>query len=112
MRDLPNRCGIGSVTAPPSWRAAGVTIEHIAKNHIRKEDVVAKVLALRGDDPGLVRVITAMEACDRYTPWHNKRTHRIKRVTGTYRYYLTRTGRAAIGAARRLIEHTIILALA
>jgi hypothetical protein len=27
-------------------------IEHIAKSHIRKEDVVAKVLAARGDHPG------------------------------------------------------------
>ena len=49
--------------------AAGVTIEHIAKSHIRKEDVVAKVLAVRGDHPGLVHIISAMEACDSYKPW-------------------------------------------
>ena len=36
----------------------------------------------------------------------------IKRVLGTYRYYLTRAGRAAIAAGRRLTEHTIIPALA
>jgi len=30
---------------------AGITIEHIAKNHIRKEEVVAKVLEQRGDHP-------------------------------------------------------------
>ena len=36
----------------------------------------------------------------------------IKRVTGTYRYYLTRAGRAAIAAGRRLTEQTIIPALA
>jgi hypothetical protein len=36
----------------------------------------------------------------------------IKRVTGTYRYYLTRAGRAAIPAGRRLIENNIIPALA
>ena len=56
--------------------AAGVTIEHIAKSHIRKEDVVGKVLAVRGDHPGLVHIISAMEACDSYKPWHDKRTHR------------------------------------
>jgi hypothetical protein len=56
--------------------AAGITIEHIAKKHIRKEDVVAKILAVRGDHPGLVHVISAMEACDSYKPWHDKRTHR------------------------------------
>jgi hypothetical protein len=49
-------------------RAAGVTIEHIAKRHIRKEDIVAKVLARRGDHPGLVHIISAMEACDSYSP--------------------------------------------
>ena len=38
---------------------AGVAIEHLNKAHIRKEDVVAKVLAARGDHPGLVHVISA-----------------------------------------------------
>ena len=51
---------------------AGVAIEHINKPHIRKEDVVAKVLAARGDHPGLVHVISAMEACASYKPWHEK----------------------------------------
>jgi hypothetical protein len=51
---------------------AGVTIEHIAKSHIRKEAVVARVLKHRGDQPGLVHVISAMEACDSYRPWHDK----------------------------------------
>jgi hypothetical protein len=51
---------------------AGVSIEHIAKNHIRKEEVVARVLAQRGDHPGLVHILSAMEACDSYRPWHDK----------------------------------------
>jgi hypothetical protein len=55
---------------------AGVAIEHIAKSHIRKEEVVAKVLARRGDHAGLVHVISAMEACDAYQPWHDKTTHK------------------------------------
>jgi hypothetical protein len=54
--------------------AAGVTIEHIAKSHIRKEEVVARVLERRGDHPGLVHIISAMEACDSYRPWHDKTT--------------------------------------
>jgi len=53
-----------------------MAIEHIAKSHIRKEDVVAKVLAVRGDHPGLVHIISAMEACNSYKPWHDKQTHR------------------------------------
>ena len=55
---------------------AGVTIEHIAKPHVRKEDIVARVLRQRGDHPGLVHIISAMEACDAYKPWHDKQTHR------------------------------------
>lgn len=51
---------------------AGIEIEHINKPHIRKEDVVAKVLERRGDHPGLVHVISAMEACESYRPWHDK----------------------------------------
>jgi hypothetical protein len=35
----------------------------------------------------------------------------IKRVTGTYRYYLTKAGRAATAAAARLTEATIIPAM-
>jgi DNA-binding transcriptional ArsR family regulator len=52
----------------------GITIEHIAKSHIRKEDVVAKILDKRGRHPGLVHVISAMESCDTYKPWHDKKT--------------------------------------
>jgi DNA-binding MarR family transcriptional regulator len=55
---------------------AGVVIEHVTKSHVRKEAIVAKVLEQRGDHPGLVHVISAMEACDAYKPWHDKQTHR------------------------------------
>jgi len=55
---------------------AGIAIEHIAKSHIRKEVVVAKVLEQRGDHPGLVHIISAMEACVAYQPWHDKQTHK------------------------------------
>jgi hypothetical protein len=54
--------------------AAGAKVEFIAKAHIRKEDVVAAVIKSRGDHPGLVHVISAMEACSSYRPWHNKET--------------------------------------
>ena len=51
---------------------AGLEIEHVRKSHIRKEDLVQRVLATRGDAPGLVHVISAMEACPSYRPWHDK----------------------------------------
>ena len=52
--------------------AAGVEIEHVNNSHIRKEDLVARVLRARGDAPGLVHVISAMEGCPSYKPWHDK----------------------------------------
>jgi len=52
--------------------AAGIQIEHVNKSHIRKEELVARVLKVRGDAPGLVHVISAMEGCPSYKPWHDK----------------------------------------
>lgn len=57
-------------------QAAGVAIEHISKGYIRKEDIVAKAIAKRGDGPGLAHVISAMEACGAYEPWRDKKTHK------------------------------------
>ena len=52
--------------------ANGASIEHVNKSHVRKEDLVARVLAQRGDAPGLVHVISAMESCQSFQPWLNK----------------------------------------
>ena len=67
----------------------GATIEHINKAHIRKEDVVSAVLKKRGDHPGLVHVISAMEACDAYEPWRDKGTHRtfLRHTSGKCLHY-------------------------
>jgi hypothetical protein len=51
-----------------------VTIEYVAQSHVRKEEIVAKVLNQRGDHPGLVHILSAMEACPSYRPWHDKQT--------------------------------------
>lgn len=56
--------------------AHGVSIEHVNKPHIRKEDLVAKVIEQRGRHPGLVHVLSAMEACSAYKPWHDKNSHK------------------------------------
>lgn len=68
---------------------AGVTIQFIAKAHIRKEAVVAKVMAERGAQPGLVAVLSAMEACTAYRPWHDKGTGKtfLKPDTGKCLHY-------------------------
>ena len=90
IRDLPSPFVTAcALRAAELAAAAGVTIEHIAKSHIRKEDIVARVLATRGDHPGLVHVISAMEACPTYKPWHSKETHRtfLRPATGKCLHY-------------------------
>ena len=68
---------------------AGAQIEFIRKAHIRKEDVVAQVIKTRGDHPGLVHVISAMESCSSYQPGHDKRTHQtaLKPASGKCLHY-------------------------
>lgn len=56
--------------------SAGVAIQYIAKANIRKEAIVADIIKTRGDHPGLVHIISAMETCSSYSPWHDKNTHR------------------------------------
>lgn len=51
-----------------------IEIEFVAKSHIRKEDLVKKVVDKRGSHTGLVHIISAMEACGSYKPWHDKKT--------------------------------------
>ncbi len=49
--------------------AAGVEIEHVSKSHIRKAELVARVRQWLADPdaPGLVHVLSAMEACTLHT---------------------------------------------
>lgn len=57
-------------------KAHGVAIEHVTHSHFRKEDLVLKVLVQRGDHPGLVHILSAMEACSAYEPRHDKQSHK------------------------------------
>lgn len=56
--------------------AAGLTIEFIGSRNVRKEAVVESVIKKRGTHPGLVHIISAMEGCTSYIPWHDKTTHK------------------------------------
>lgn len=66
-----------------------IKIEFIGNAHIRKEDLVAKVLAERGDHPGLVHILSAMESCSAYQPWHDKQTHKtfLRSTSGKCLHY-------------------------
>lgn len=53
----------------------GIEIQFIQKTHIRKDDIVKNIIKERGSHPGLVAILSAMESCQAYKPWHNKKTH-------------------------------------
>ena len=53
-------------------KANGVKIEFIRKKDFRKENRVQQVLKQGGDQPGLVHIFGALEACSSYLPWHDK----------------------------------------
>lgn len=49
-----------------------IEIEFIRKANIRKESIISQKLELRGTHPGLVHILSAMESCSTYKPWHDK----------------------------------------
>jgi hypothetical protein len=54
---------------------SGIEIEFIRKlNSFRKEARIKEIIKERGEQPGLVHIFSAMEACTSYKPWHDKKT--------------------------------------
>lgn len=70
-------------------KASGIDIEFVSKSHIRKEALVQKVLEKRGTHPGLVHIVSAMESCPSYRPWHQKSSGKtfLKGVQGKCLHY-------------------------
>jgi len=74
--------------------AAGIEVQYLAKSKgVRKEALIEAVLAQRGRQPGLVHVLSVMEGCTTFKPWHDKATGQtgLKLVPGkcaTYYFYL------------------------
>lgn len=55
----------------------GIAIEFVrSSKSFRKEQRVKQILQQRGEQPGLVCILSAMEPCGSYKPWHDKRTHK------------------------------------
>jgi len=52
----------------------GVEIEFIRKSGVRKESIISKKKAQRGIHPGIVHILSVMETCNTFKPWHNKTT--------------------------------------
>jgi len=55
---------------------AGLEIEYIRSSGVRKEAVIEGILKKRGAHPGLVHIISVMEGCTTYKPWHDKASHK------------------------------------
>lgn len=54
-------------------REAGVAIEFVTQG-IRKEAHIQAILDKRGNAPGLVHILSAMESCQAYKPWRDPRS--------------------------------------
>jgi hypothetical protein len=46
----------------------GVEIEFIRKSGVRKESIISEKIEQRGNHPGIVHIISAMETCNTYKP--------------------------------------------
>lgn len=51
-----------------------IEIEFVRKASVRKENIISKALEKRGLQLGLVHILSVMETCPTYEPWHNKQT--------------------------------------
>lgn len=67
----------------------GLETIHVKTKHERKEEIVAKVLKQRGHEAGLVCILSAMEQCGAYEPWHDKVSHKtaVRHTTAKCLHY-------------------------
>jgi hypothetical protein len=72
---MPFREAIGN-NAEQLAQANGIKVQFIRHSDVRKEDVVAKVLEQRGDSPGLVAILSALEVCPSFEARYDKTTGR------------------------------------
>jgi hypothetical protein len=64
-----------------------ISIEFVRNSSARKEDIVRK--HFDGKKTGLVHILSAMEACPSYMPWHDKVSHKtfLKSTQGKCLHY-------------------------
>jgi hypothetical protein len=72
---MPLRDAIRS-NAEQLAQAHGVEIQFIRHHEIRKEDIVAQILEQRGDNPGLVAILSALEVCPTFEARYDQKTGR------------------------------------
>ena len=66
-----------------------IEISFVRNHSDRKENIVAQIIKTRGDHPGLVGILSAMEACSTFQPWHDKKTGKtfLRHNTGKCLHY-------------------------
>jgi hypothetical protein len=57
-------------------RAHGIAVQFLRDHKERKEDIVARILDKRGESPGLVAILSALETCESYEARYDKKTGR------------------------------------
>jgi len=57
-------------------RKHGIEIEFVRNTSFRKEKRIREIVTARGNHPGLIHILSAMETCPSYRPWHDKKTGR------------------------------------
>jgi hypothetical protein len=56
---------------------SGIEVEFVrSRKSFRKEEHVKEILESRGERPGVVCILSAMEPCGSYKPWHDKKSHK------------------------------------
>ena len=85
----------------------GVQIEFVSSSKVRKESLVKEVLDRRGDHPGLVHILSAMESCPSYRPWHDKNTHKtfLKRAASPWAHQARRANLQVLPHPARQTGH-------
>ena len=71
-------------------KRAGITIQFISKaKGVRKEAIARKCMEEKGTKAGLVCILSAMESCQSFRPWHDKETHKtfLKPTRGKCLHY-------------------------
>ena len=72
-------------------KESGVKVQYLKKSGIRKESLVSDILKQRGYACGIVCILSTLECCNIYKPWHDKpsgRTFLKPDVSKCIHYYI------------------------
>jgi len=87
-------------------REHGLEVQFIRNRRERKEDIVARILEKRGEGPGLVAILSALETCESYEARYDKKTGRTSlrpdraKCTHYYFYFIDEQQRPGLRPAQ------------